>query len=67
MAEPLALERAVTLPVGLEFGSRGAIEQAVEEGVGHIVHLRRRRLPSAVSGFVGFLRTGQWKPASSSD
>ncbi len=90
MAEPLALDKAVTLHQlrifkavadHLSFSaadqdlslSQPAVSYQVQELEAavslprHIVHLRRRRLPSAVSGFAEFLRTGKWKPASSSD
>jgi DNA-binding transcriptional LysR family regulator len=90
-----AAKRAgVTLTVGMELGSNGAIKHAVEGGLGvavlsryaiglesasgdlvvldvsgfpvrrewNIVHLRRRRLPSAVREFVTFLKAGRWLP-----
>ena len=92
-AVDLAARRAgVTLKVGMELGSNGAIKHAVEGGLGlavlsryaislerssaslivldvagfpirrewHIVHLRRRRLPSAVQGFIDHLRSRVW-------
>ena len=97
--EKAARRAGVTLNVGMEFGSNGAVKHAVESGLGlavlstyaislekssgdlvlldvegfpirrqwHIVHLRRRRLPSAVRGFIEFLRGGKWKPAPSRD
>jgi DNA-binding transcriptional LysR family regulator len=33
----------------------------------HIVHLRRRRLPSAVGAFIEFLRSPAWRAGVASD
>jgi len=92
--EKAAKRAGVTLTVGMELGSNGAIKHAVEGGLGvavlsryaiglesasgdlvvldvsgfpvrrewNIVHLRRRRLPSAVREFVTFLKAGRWLP-----
>jgi LysR family transcriptional regulator, low CO2-responsive transcriptional regulator len=92
--EKQARRVGVTLSVGMELGSNGAIKHAVESGLGvavlsryavgleresgalveldvagfpvrrdwNIVHLRRRRLPSAVVEFIEFLHRGHWKP-----
>jgi DNA-binding transcriptional LysR family regulator len=92
--EKQARRVGVTLTVGMELGSNGAIKHAVESGLGvavlsryavgleresgdlvvldvagfpvrrdwSIVHLRRRKLPSAVLEFVEFLHGGHWKP-----
>lgn len=90
--EKQARRAGVTLRVGMELGSNGAIKHAVESGLGvavlsryaiglerergdlvvldvagfpvrrewNIVHLRRRKLASAVREFLDFLRRGDW-------